>query len=419
MHIHKKYFTFLVLAILLMVAYACNKVAGYNTVVSEDTSKPDVVKNIRVVNFNGGAHIIYDLPGSKNILYVQAEYKINDVASRQSKSSYYTDTITVSGFAQSKDYTVTLYTVSRAEVKSDPVVVTVHPGTPPYLLARPTVEMKNDFGGVQITVKNAARADIGIITITQDAVTKKMEIVSQHYTNQDSLTFSLRGYDTIPRQFGVYITDKWNNVSDTALATITPIYEQLMNKSRFQPYTLPTDAESGFGWVLPNMWDGKDGSTAGFHTEQPIQPLVWPAVITFDMGQVAKLSRYTIWNRGIDISGNWLWQAGAPQTWVLWGRADQPVDETMPDEDHLPPVGASTPNGWINLGFFTAPAKPSGLPNPQYNNADLAFWNAGFSYNFPLSLPKVRYIRVEVVSNMANTNNFFNIAELSFWGDDR
>jgi len=186
----------------------------------------------------------------------------------------------------------------------------------------------------------------------------------------------------------------------------------------FTPYVLGTDAPTGFGWVMQNMWDNNTGSP-GYHTTQPIQPLVWPAVITFDMGATAKLSRYTIWDRGIDYSGNFLWQAGAPLTWVLWGRSTTPVDETMPDANNIPPVGSTTPNGWINLGFFTLPGKPSKLPNPSYTSEDLAFWNAGFSYNFDISLPKVRYIRFECLQNVSLTNTFFNIEELTFWGDAR
>lgn len=402
--------------IILLIA-SCKKMDGYNDIASTDKTKPGVVTNVNVVNFNGGAYITYTLPKSENILYVQAEYKINDNTDRQTKSSYYSDSITVSGFAESKEYEVILHTVSRADVSSDPVVVKVHPDTPPYLLARPTVDMQRDFGGVRISVLNKGKANLGIITILPDQ-SKKYQIISQNYTNKDTIQYSLHGFDTIPQNFGVYVTDQWGNISDTLFSTITPIYEAQMDKSMFRNYSLGTDAKTGFGWVIENLWNNNTGSP-GYHTEQPIQPLVWPAVITFDMGKAARLSRYTIWNRGIDGSGNWLWQAGAPQTWVLWGREDTPVDETMPDADHLPPVGGMTPKGWINLGFYTAPAKPSGLPNPQYTNADLATWNNGFSYNFDLALPRVRYLRFECVSNMAQTNTFFNITELTFWGDPR
>lgn len=413
-HIHQ----FLLLLIAVAVfPLSCKRLDGYNEIVSTDMTKPGPVTNVKVQNFNGGAYITYTLPNSPNILYVQAEYKINDQTSRQAKSSYYSDSITVSGFAKSQDYEVILHTVSRAQVVSDPVTVTVHPETPPYLLTRPTVHMQPDFGGVNITCINETKANLGIITVSPDA-TNKYQIIAQNYTDQDTISFSLRGYDTIPHQFGVYVTDQWGNISDTLFSNIKPVFEAQMDKSLFQTYRLGTDAETGFGWEVQYLWNGTSGSP-GYHTEQPIQPLVWPAVITFDMGKASRLSRYTIWNRGIDGSGNWLWQAGAPQKWVLWGREDQPVDETMPDENNLPPVGGRTPNGWINLGVFDAPPKPSKLPNPQYTAADLAAWNAGFSFNFSLDLPKVRYMRFECLSNMAQTNNFFNVTELTFWGDPR
>jgi len=402
---------------LLALQPGCKKTDGYNTVISTDKTKPGVVTNIKVTNFSGGSYITYSLPESKNILYVQAEYKINDKASRQSKSSYYSDSITVSGFAKSQDYQVVLWTVSRADVRSDSVVVTVHPDTPAYIRVSRTVKMSNDFGGLNIMAVNKDHAPVGVITITADE-RNKLQIISQNYSDQDTIQFSLRGYDTVSRKFGVYITDKWGNISDTVFQDILPFYESQMRKSSFQPYVLGTDVATGFGWVLQNMWDGNTGSP-GYHTAQPIQPLVWPAVITFDMGQEAKLSRYTIWDRGIDGSGNWLWQAGAPLTWVLWGRTSTPVDETMPTADNLPPVGGTTPGGWINLGTFVLPDKPSKLPNPQYTNEDLAFWNAGFSYGFDLNLPRVRYMRFECLENVSQTNNFFNIAEMTFWGDPR
>lgn len=408
--------------ILLLIAMAtlhasCKRLDGYNEIVSTDMTKPGPVTNVKVQNFNGGAYITYTLPNSPNILYVQAEYKINDKTSRQSKSSYYSDSIMVNGFAKSQDYEVTLRTVSRAQVSSEPLTITVHPDTPAYLLARPTVHIQPDFGGVNITCFNKTNANLGIITVSPDK-TSKYQIIQQNYTDQDSISFSLRGYDTIPYQFGVYVTDQWGNISDTLFSTIRPVFEAQMDKSLFRSFALGTDARTGFGWVIENLWNGTSASP-GYHTEQPIQPLVWPAVITFDMGKATRLSRYTIWNRGIDGSGNWLWQAGAPQKWVLWGREDQPVDETMPDEANLPPVGGRTPNGWINLGVFDAPPKPSKLPNPQYTAVDLATWNEGFSFNFSLDLPKVRYMRFECLSNMAQTNNFFNVAELTFWGDPR
>jgi hypothetical protein len=408
----------LIALVMTVLHLSCYREDSYNTVVSTDMTKPGPVTGVQVSNFNGGAYLTYTLPNSSNILYVQADYMINSKTSRQTKSSYYSDSITVSGFAQSQDYQVTLTVVSRAEVKSDPVTVTVHPGTPPYLLALPTVTLVPDFGGVNITCKNPSLANIGIITITPDS-TNKLQITNQDYTNADSTNFSLRGYDTLPRVFGVYITDQFGNVSDTVYATIKPIYEALMTKSLFNAYVLPSDVlpySSGFG--LQNLWDGNTGEPT-YNTQEPILPLVWPAWMTFDMGETAKLSRYVMWDRGIDGSNNFMWGFGAPGNWVIWARADQPVDEVMPDSTNFPALGQMTPGGWIFMGEFYIPGQPSGLTNPNYTSADLATWTAGFNFNFALSLPKVRYIRFECLNILGGTNNFFDINEMSFYGDNR
>lgn len=119
--------------VLLTLFWGCKKIDSYNYIVSSDKTKPDIVMNIKVKDFPGGAYITYTLPKSDNLLYILAEYKINDCISQQTKSSYYNDTIKVEGFAKSKDYEVTLYAVSRAEIKSDPVIVKVHPDAPAYL----------------------------------------------------------------------------------------------------------------------------------------------------------------------------------------------------------------------------------------------------------------------------------------------
>ena len=409
-----------VLTMVCLVIASCKKASDYNAITSTDKTKPGVISNIKVANFNGGAYITYTLPDSKNILYVQANYQINSKTSRQTKSSYYSDSITVSGFADTIDYKVVLWTVSRAEVKSDSVVVTVHPKTPPYKLVYAALALQADFGGINIKTTDTTNTPVGIITLLPDLLTSKYQIQDQHYTGDGSIDYSLRGYDTIPKKFGLYVTDQWGNVSDTLFQTIKPLFETILDKSRFQAYVLPTDVgnyQNGL-FNLSNLWDNNYGEFC-YNTQQPIlptgaKPNIWPAWATFDMGQTAKLSRYVIWDRVGD--GNiFVWNSGAPQTWVMWGRADVPQDELMPsDTAHLPAVGSATPNGWVNLGVFNAPPKPAHNP---LTNDDIQTWKNGFSFDFSIDLPKVRYIRFECLQTMGGTNNYYNMNEMSVFGN--
>src|SRR5258708_26943970 len=95
MHFMEKIYKFICLSILAVTLAlsqpGCKKTDGYNAVVSTDMTKPGPVTNVKIVNFNGGAYITYSLPHSKNILYVQANYQINDKINRQTKSSHYSD----------------------------------------------------------------------------------------------------------------------------------------------------------------------------------------------------------------------------------------------------------------------------------------------------------------------------------------
>jgi hypothetical protein len=411
---------YIICVMALAVSSSCKKTDGYNGIVSQDPSKPDPVSNIKVSNYNGGAYITYDLPDSKNILYVLATYKINDSTTQQTKSSYYSDSIKVEGFAQSKDYEVVLKTVTRANVQSDSVIVKVHPDTPPYLLTYKTLALQPDFGGVNIKATNATGSNVGIVTLLPSVLTNREEIIDQNYTNLNSIDYSLRGYDTIAKKFGVYVTDKWGNKSDTLSVTIHPIYETLMNKSLFSAYVLPTDVpnyQNGL-FNLSNLWDNNYGEFT-YNTQQPIlttdaKPFIWPAWATFDMGQTAKLSRYVVWDR-VGGSNEFVWTSGAPETWVMWGRADTPQDELMPaDTSSLPPVGSMTAGGWINLGIYHAPPRP---PHNPLTNADIALWEAGLEFSFSIDLPKVRYIRFECFNTMGGTNNYYNMNEMSIYGN--
>ena len=101
------------LALLVACMPSCKKNDGYREPESNDKTKPGPVSNVKVRNFKGGAVLTYALPADENLLYVVADYKINGKTARQTKSSFFLDTITVEGFQFSKDYTVTLHSVTR------------------------------------------------------------------------------------------------------------------------------------------------------------------------------------------------------------------------------------------------------------------------------------------------------------------
>ncbi len=392
---------------LAVVLFSCTKDKNYNEPASNDKTKPGIVTNVRVENFNGGAHIIYTLPNSPNLLYVMAGYEIRKGVKRETKASYYTDTITVQGFATAGEYQVTLEAVSRANVKSDPVQVTVHPQDPYYKLAAATIQLSADFGGVNVRAQNPNKRSFGYILLELDPIVNEYGIVEQHYDAAEAVNFSVRGYNTEARRFGAYIRDEWGNTSDTVFAQISPLFETQLNKSLFFKYGLPSDTEIGYGWELPYLWDGKtDGYSNGWHTNPGGS---YPMICTFGLGVYAKLSRFVLYNRPLQFA----YSHGNARKFSLWG-----TDKVSPQNAVLPAYSneGTVVGDWVNLGNFIFPDPPSGLMPGATNASDEAFVAAGVNFNIPLASPKTRYIRLNVAETWSG-GDFAHAMEITFFGD--
>ncbi|MCD0487248.1 DUF4959 domain-containing protein [Pedobacter sp. MC2016-14] len=392
--------------LLIAVAMGCKKNnKGFNEVISGDLTKPDVVSNIKVDNFNGGANITYDLPNSPNILYVQAKYKINGSTSREAKSSYYQDTIVVNGFAEAKSYEVTLYTVSRANVMSDPVTVTVNPTIPVYKLVRPSLNMVPDFGGVSITASNPTKKEVGLVFLAYNANTRAMEIQDQFFSKLETIDYAVRGFKAESQDFAIYVTDKWGNVSDTLKKTLTPIFEEALDKSKFSTLTLASDAQLAYSdWPTTSMWDGRtDGN--GWHSADGGQ---LPFTVTFGVGRSYKLSRFVLYER----TGQFTYNNGNPKEFSLWGsNVASPTDRRLP----LVAAEGTVLGDWINLGNFKFPNPPSGSSPGSTTSADEDFVKKGVEFRVPLQAPAVRYLRVAIASTWGTSGTAY-IMEITPFG---
>lgn len=384
--IYNKTFHFVAALATAVALHACTKSDVYREPNASGKDKPEPVSNVRVTNYNGAAVVRYDLPDNKDLLYVVANYEVRDGVSREIKSSYFFDTLRLEGFHESRDYQVTLRAVSRSNIASDPVTVTVHPDTPYYTLIRKSLALSTDFGGINIQGKNESGSAVAIYTLTVDPVTDKFTIANEHFTNLDSINYSLRGYQPTPTKFGVYVADRYGNVSDTIVATITPGYEEVLNKKKFFNYTMPTDAFIGYGGTVPHLFDDIiDESNGGGLWHTTIGTSSRQMQCTFGLGAPYRLTHFLMYFR--DYGGF------NPRNFTIYGsNVDNPADAVTP-----PGVPQGTTIGdWTALGNFRVPDPPSGLPQGQTNAADRAYVNNGVDFSIPGNIPPVKYVRVIV-----------------------
>ena len=56
---------------------------------------------------------------------------------------------------------------------------------------------------------NPLKRDIGVIITAFNKSTNMMEIQDQHYTNEAVINYSIRGFNTDARDFGVYVRQRF------------------------------------------------------------------------------------------------------------------------------------------------------------------------------------------------------------------
>ena len=187
---------------------------------SDDESVPPSVSDIRVENLPGSVRLRYTLPVSNNVLYVKAVYTVNG-AQRETIASYKVNNMLLEGFSTTDEYAVKVYSVSKSEVLSEPVYVTVQPQTPPVETVYGSLHASATFGGIFVTYENSEKANVSISVMTRQ--NGEWSNLDTHYTSLESGDFSIRGLENTETDFAICVRDRWLNSSDTLYTTLTPL----------------------------------------------------------------------------------------------------------------------------------------------------------------------------------------------------
>ncbi len=385
----------------MIFCYSCSE-DDYRNPLSDDPTIPGQVSNVEAVSLPGAVKLTYELSGEQNLLYVKAECLINGVV-RQVKASSFLNYLTIEGFADESEYTVNLYSVNRSEKVSDPVVVKVKPLSPNFKEVFKNIQLIGNWGGASVLFENPNEADLAI-TMTYIDSSGFWNPGETFYTKMPEGQFSLRGLPPEETTFGVYISDRWGNTSDTLISVLTPRFEKQLDKSKFSGMSLPGDAPltNGYGWA--NWWN----ETLGGFNGQAFASLNngdWPHIVTFDTNcpQGVLISRMKLWQRVGSKFENVAYNDRSIRLFEVWGSMDPSPDGSW--------------DSWTLL-LDGEMIKPSGLPIGTNSDEDMeAYWN-GNDIEFPLDIPYVRYIRFVVKETWGKMTTIFISDEMSLWGQE-
>ena len=393
---------------------------------AKDGSAPDAISNPKVTNLAGAALITYNLPDNENLLYVKAVYALKGIQ-KEVKSSMFQKKLLVDGFGDTEERVVTLYAVSRSEVASQPVEVTIKPLTPPVVSVFKSLKADSTFGGINVKYVNDDSANIVFEVLVIDSVGDWAH-VDFNYTSTKQGSFNVRGFPPVERTWGIYVRDRWDNHSDTLKVKIRPVYEEELDKTKFNDIRstykdfipqfdpmpnsglkIANAVDYNTTYVMKNLYDGN--VTTMFHTKEKFELPLW-IPIDLDKSGASKfvLSRFKIWQR----TGTFIFNHGNPHHWEIWGT-------NKPNATG----GAATntdPNlGWVKLGDWTM-TKPSGWEVGQNSNEDIQVATDGQEFEFPNGVPPVRYIgwkNIDSWGSIDGFTGFFHLFELSFWGQKK
>ena len=358
--------------------------------------KPAVLSNVQVENRNGEAVITYSLP-NKGAFYAVAEYEPRPGLKRQVKSSVYKQEMVLDGFEKAQEYEASVYVVGVDEQRSEAVNVKVNPLTPPYMITFNSIEAFKDWGGITVKADNELQDRLVFGAFALDS-TGLVDTLIMHYTEQEKVQFSFRGFESKITTFGIFLRDAWENFSDTMYVDLKPLFEEELNRSKFEQVDLPTDMNLGHTTIntpMHRMWNDVVSNRDDLFLTRPNAAPI-PQWFTFDIAKKSKLSRMKLWHRT-----TFLFEGGNPKRFEVYGSNDPNPDGSW--------------ESWELLGYFES-KKPSGLPIGQLTNEDTEYINAGEEFVFGLDTPPVRYLRFKTLEVWGGVQ-YVSIQMMKIWGE--
>ena len=412
---------YMLMAVSLLAAACISESNEFGRVdqIDETVPVPAPVSIREVRSISGGAIIWVDIPDDNNLKGVIATYERNGV-SVDAKISRYVDSLKVEGFADTAPHTVKVASFNVNEIQSAPVEVVINPLEPAIQTVTPTV--RESFGGVKIFIEgNESRSDLAVCLL-RDADVSHFDLpvkdikwveVTTLFTSSNEINLTRRNLEPAEAIYGVYVRDRWGNVSDTTKWKLTPLEEVKLPLSKFKYYNPGDDNSSSTNpsyYPISGLWDNSGASSTGhFYASNATDPM--PQWLTIDLGVRAMISRIATLPR---IGYN-VWTGAHPRDFEFWGSMN-PTGDVVDGNEH------GFDDSWFLLGRFTQ-FKPSGYEPDglvgTWNQEDVQYFNAGNDFELnpeecPDAYNELRYLRVVFVNTFATYELGAKVGQVQF-----
>jgi len=369
--------------------------------ITASKGKPAIVTDVSTTAIPGGVEINYQIPNAEDILEVKAVFVVTNGQTKEAATSFYGSRLTLEGFNDTNEHEALVYTVNRAQVRSDAVSVKFTPLESPLSKTAESTRIISDFGGANFSWRNEDKALLTFEFLTTDAA-GNMQIRNIISSNLDSTAYTLRGYLPEPRKFAMIIRDNFDNVSEPiypAEGLLTPFVEERLDKKIMSVIILSNDMSFNNWGYLNEMMIDDDISNFG-HTADGTMPDV---SFTLNLGKTAQLSRLIIHQRASGNGGNnnFYYNYGNPLLFTVYGRATEPSSD-------------GNWNEWTKIMDCTV-IKPSGEPRGQNSEDDIMAAIAGHEFSFPAGSEELRYLRFLFHTSWGNAI-YMHVGEVTCYG---
>ena len=230
MKFNKSYIVASLVALAMSVTACFQPVEGNPEPDTENAPSPiteEMINRDACVVLPGEYHIIFkSLPEESNMLYVKAEYKVDNGQTIKKTMSVYSDTLVLEGFGSNEEYynpaeelfeyPVKLYAVSRAGAESPALETYAQTQGPAVDVVVETIDIVPSFSSMVLSCKNPLRKNLDVCAELTYLENNTTPVVSKVYALTSEDTVKTIIIDNIPGgEYNVvaYVTDSYGNKS--------------------------------------------------------------------------------------------------------------------------------------------------------------------------------------------------------------